>query len=215
MLMAVEMWVKRDHDAEWKRWTASLDHVAGRVTAIKGITTSTVQPSGLSNRTPSLRIWWNPKQFGVSGDDVARTLLETEPRVALFAAGDADPSRTGVSVTPYMLSPGDERIVADRLHAVLTNASPRSATTAMAPPATDLSGQWEVRIEYAAGVATHVFHLRQRDHEIDGAHQGNFVTRNLSGTIRGDAVRIRNPFHNDRRSHAYSRAFAGRKQNLP
>ena len=22
MLMAVEMWVKRDHDAEWKRWTA-------------------------------------------------------------------------------------------------------------------------------------------------------------------------------------------------
>ena len=28
MLMAVEMWVKRDHDAEWKRWTGWLDHIA-------------------------------------------------------------------------------------------------------------------------------------------------------------------------------------------
>src|SRR6058998_1829768 len=31
MLAAVETWVKRDHDAEWKRWTASLDHIASRV----------------------------------------------------------------------------------------------------------------------------------------------------------------------------------------
>ena len=31
MLMAVEMWVKRDHDAEWKRWTAWLDHIAQRL----------------------------------------------------------------------------------------------------------------------------------------------------------------------------------------
>ena len=32
MLMAVEMWVKRDHDAEWKRWTAlARSHRAARV----------------------------------------------------------------------------------------------------------------------------------------------------------------------------------------
>ena len=36
MLMAVEMWVKRDHDAEWKRWTGWLDHIAQRVSAIAG-----------------------------------------------------------------------------------------------------------------------------------------------------------------------------------
>ena len=28
MLAAVEMWVKRDHDAEWKQWTGWLDHIA-------------------------------------------------------------------------------------------------------------------------------------------------------------------------------------------
>ena len=30
MLMAVEMWVTRDHDAEWKRWSGWLDHIAQR-----------------------------------------------------------------------------------------------------------------------------------------------------------------------------------------
>ena len=30
MLTAVEMWVKRDHDAEWKQWMAWLDHISRR-----------------------------------------------------------------------------------------------------------------------------------------------------------------------------------------
>ena len=36
MLMAVEMWVRRDHQAEWNRWTAWLDHIASRVATIDG-----------------------------------------------------------------------------------------------------------------------------------------------------------------------------------
>ena len=31
MLMAVEMWVKRDHDREWKQYLDRLDHIAQRV----------------------------------------------------------------------------------------------------------------------------------------------------------------------------------------
>ena len=61
-------------------------------------------------------------------------------------------------------------------------------------PAVDLTGRWDVRIAYAASVSTHTFHLRQRGHEIDGAHQGDFVSRDLSGTIHGDAVRIRSTY---------------------
>ena len=34
MLMAVEMWIRRDHDAEWKQWTAWLDTIARRVQAV-------------------------------------------------------------------------------------------------------------------------------------------------------------------------------------
>src|SRR5258707_11640728 len=54
MLMAVEMWMKRDHDAEWKAWTSWLELVGKRVSAIDGVTTNIVQPKGPSNRMPSL-----------------------------------------------------------------------------------------------------------------------------------------------------------------
>lgn len=190
MLAAVEAWVKRDHDAEWKRWTGWLDHIARRMKTIDGVTTDIVQPTGLSNKTPSLRVRWDRARLGIAGDAVARALLEGEPRIALTAAGGGDPALTGVSVTPYMMAAGEEAIVADRLHAVLTKP-PAAAAKPAAPPAGDLSGAWDVQIQFAAGTARHALQLRQRGSEIDGAHQGDFITRELTGEIDGAAVRLR------------------------
>ena len=48
---------------------------------------------------------------------------------------------------------------------------------ASAPPAIDVSGRWDARIEYAAGASTHVLHLRQKGNELAGTHQGDFVAR--------------------------------------
>src|SRR5687768_4452268 len=192
MLAAVEMWVKRDHDAEWKQWIGWLDHISRRLTSISGVTATVTQPSGLSNRTPSLRVWWDPQRLGFSGETVARTLLETEPRIALNAGRrPGPPAETGVAVTPYMMSPGDEIIVANRLHALLTSRSLRDAPIATGAPAVDLSGRWNVRIEYAAGTSAHVLHLRQKGSDVQGTHQGDFVSRDLTGTISGSDVRLR------------------------
>ena len=195
MLTAVEMWVKRDHDAEWKQWMAWLDRISRRLAAIDGVTTTITQPGGLSNRTPSLRVWWDPQRLGFSGETVARTLLETEPRIALSAGRRAGPPvETGVSVTPYMMSAGDETLVADRLHALLTSRSLRDPVVETATPVSDLTGRWNVTIEYASGSSAHALHLRQRGHDIDGTHQGDFVSRDLTGTISGSDVRLRSSY---------------------
>jgi uncharacterized pyridoxal phosphate-dependent enzyme len=192
MLTAVEMWMKRDHDAEWKRWTSWLEHIGRRVSAIDGVTTAIVQPEGLSNRTPSLRVLWDRSRRGLSGDEAQRTLLETEPRIALHIVR-GDGGQTGISINPYMLSAGDEKIVADRLHGLLSNARPKEAVPPTAPAA-DLTGRWDVDIEYAAGSSRHVLHLRQRGNDVEGSHQGNFVSRDLTGTIDGDTVRLRSAY---------------------
>ena len=82
MLMAVEMWVKRDHDAEWKRWTAWLDHIAQALS------------QSLESRRPSRSerlvephavagIQWDRDKLGLAGDAVARAMLDGEPRIAL------------------------------------------------------------------------------------------------------------------------------------
>jgi L-seryl-tRNA(Ser) seleniumtransferase len=47
MLMAVEMWMQRDHKAEWNRWLAWLDHISKRVSAIDGIKTAIREPEGV------------------------------------------------------------------------------------------------------------------------------------------------------------------------
>jgi L-seryl-tRNA(Ser) seleniumtransferase len=40
MLMAVEMWVKRDHKAEWRQWSSWLDTIAAQVSKVDGVTTA-------------------------------------------------------------------------------------------------------------------------------------------------------------------------------
>jgi L-seryl-tRNA(Ser) seleniumtransferase len=149
------------------------------------------QPNGLSNRTPSLRIWRDPPRFGVSGETVARTLFESEPRIALVAGRrPGPPVETGVSITPYMMSAGDEQVIADRLHALLSSQSLRDPRIDPVRPAVDVSGRWNVRIDYAAGSSTHILHLRQTGNDVAGAHQGDFVSRDVTGTISGTDVRL-------------------------
>ncbi len=166
------------------------------------------QPNGLSNRTPSLRVLWDQQRLGLSSEAVVRALNDGEPRITLVPArgggggGGAQAALTGVSITPYMMAAGEERIVADRLHAVLSKpASVKSAPTASAPtssspaaPAADLSGQWNVRIQYAAAASSHTLHLSQKGNDVGGFHQGEFMTREISGSIDGDNVRIRSAY---------------------
>jgi L-seryl-tRNA(Ser) seleniumtransferase len=65
--------------------------------------------------------------------------------VALFAQRGDSPSDTGVSITPYMLLPGDAQIVADRLAAVLAHPTQRDAASPPKSAAADLSGHWDCR----------------------------------------------------------------------
>jgi hypothetical protein len=157
-------------------------------------------------------VLWNRQRLGVSGDRVARMLLDGEPRIALFAATSDDPSQAGVSITPYMLAAGEEKIIADRLHAVLSNPPRNDAETTAAPPVLDLTGAWDVRIEYAASTSSHTLNLRQRGGDLDGTHRGDFVARDLTGTIAGNTVQIRSHYgeeHGDALSFTFSGTVTG------
>jgi L-seryl-tRNA(Ser) seleniumtransferase len=208
MLAAVEQWVRRDHDGERARWTSWLEHIASRVDSVESIETEVVQPAGLSNRTPSLRIRWSTGRIGLTGDAVARTLFSTEPRISLFPLWSNPEQRSGVSITPYMLVPGDERVIADRLAAVLAAAPRPEAAAAPAAPVADLTGTWRVEIAYAASRSTHTLHLRQRGGEVDGTHQGEFVSRGLTGEIAGREVTLRSHY-GEEHGDALSFRFTG------
>ncbi|PYR22056.1 MAG: hypothetical protein DMF94_06025 [Acidobacteria bacterium] len=207
MLMAVEMWVKRDHKAEWSRWLAWLNSIAANVSRIDGVTTSISETTELSNRTPSLTIRWDRRRLGISGADLARHLLDTEPRIATPGGRDRG-DEASISITPYMMSNGEEKIVAEKVYAALSTAPRPKAPAPASAPASDVAGQWDLRIEYVASSSTHTLHLKQVGNRLEGSHQGDFVSRDLSGTIEGNAIQISSSY-TERHGDALSFRFTG------
>lgn len=193
MLAAIEMWVKRDHKAEWQGWEAKLAHIADKLKSIEGVTASVVQPSiDLSNRTPSLRVQWDGTRLGIWGQEVAKLMLDTEPRIVVANAAGARPGskQSSVSIVPYMMMPGEEKLVADKLHALLTNP-PKMANPAAAPaPTISLSGQWELLMDFGRGSAAHSLLFEQEGAKLSGTHRGEFASGDLSGSLAGNSVRF-------------------------
>ena len=93
-----------------------------------------------------------------------------------------------------MMAAGDERTVADRLVAVLSKPPAQNDTATPAAPAADITGQWNVKIQYAAAASNHTLHITQKGNDLGGFHQGEFNTREITGTIDGDAIRIRSAY---------------------
>lgn len=219
MLMAVEMWVKRDHGAEWKQYHERLDHIARQVIRVAGVTTSISEPRGLSNRSPSLSIRWNSAKLGITGQQVAQILDTTEPRIALGGAGggrrrsqSAAEGDTGISITAYMMMPGDEKIVASRVFEILSAKHTLPAPETLARPQADVTGRWEVEIQFAAARSTHTVHLFQRDNRLSGSHRGDFMERDLNGTIGGASIQfssVQTERHGDALSYRFTGTLAG------
>jgi hypothetical protein len=199
MLAAVEAWTKRDHQAEWKAWLSWLDEIGKRVSAIDGVKTSVREPQGLSNRSPGLTISWDPSKLHITGEEVAEELATNKPRIALGSGGGggragrdaaADAASTSVSITAWMMKPEDVKIVADRLHAVLSQKrSPKPDSTSA--PAANLSGRWDVNIEFFSSKSQHTLYLTQDGNRLHGSHKGDFSTRDVFGTIEGDQIKLR------------------------
>ena len=207
MLMAVEMWSKRDHKAEWGRWMAWLDTIAAAASKIEGVTTSIRETTELSNRTPSLTIQWNRTRLGISGADLARHLLDTEPRIVTPGGRDRG-DEASISITPYQMAAGEETIVAEKIHAALSKAPRRAAPVKTSAPAADVTGQWDVHIDYIASASTHTLHLKQAGNRLEGSHHGDFVSRDLTGTVEGNTVEIASAY-TERHGDALSFRFMG------
>ena len=111
LLAAVEQWVQRDHEAEWKEWEGYLQTVVDAVGALPSMRTSIRQP-GRSNVAPVLHMIWETSEIGIDPDEVVHLLSEGEPRVEV--SGGA-----GLSIMPYMMEPGEDALVAARLREIL------------------------------------------------------------------------------------------------
>lgn len=193
MLAAVEMWVKRDHQAEWAQWESWLNFIGTRVTSISGVTTEVLQPEDLSNHAPHLRIRWDGAALGITGKEVEDRLLSGRPRIIVAGSSGTRPDSMASSLTimPYMMQPEDHKIAAQAIYALLSKPPGIENPVRPSGPPAQLAGQWDVRIDFSLGSASHHFAIEQSGSGLSGEHRGQTLTGQLRGSVYGNEVRMR------------------------
>ena len=259
LLAAVEVWARQDHRARWQGLVDKANVIGKKVTSIQGVTAAVREsaPEQLSNRNVTIAVSWDPNALKITGQEVARILDTTEPRILASGGGGGGGGRrgggapaaaagapgaaaangrgagaggrgagapaaatapetptTGVSISTFNLGPNEEKIVAERLHAILSaKRTALTPTMPPAPPTADLSGEWDVEIKYAAGTSTHRLTVKQEGASVQGTHKGDFLERPLTGNVSGDSVTLRSNVPERTIGNSLSYTFTGRMEN--
>ena len=193
MLAAVEMWTKRDHDAEWKQWQSWLDHISDEAMKVPGVTKQIQQPVDLSNHAPVLQLSWDARSVGITGSEIEELLLNGNPRIAVAGSSGnrRDMSRPStLRIMPYMMMPGDQEIAARAIYRLLSKP-PKFADPVIAPPTVQVAGNWTIDVKFLTGSATHQMTITQDGAKLSGTHRGETISGNLAGSVEGDRVSMR------------------------
>ena len=159
---------------------------------------------------PTLNISWDPAQVGLTAGEVGRLMLEGEPRIMTQAEGESH----SFLLRPVAMKPGEYEIVAQRLYEVFSSAPKKGVERSAAPPSVNLTGQWEVEIQYEVGSARHKLFLVADGNRITGTHSGWAYQGDLKGEIDGGRVRLRSTLPADGNVLSYTFTGAATAESL-
>lgn len=184
MLVAVDMFVsKRDLKAEFREWESWYTHITERITQVPGVKTKVAGPQR-GGPFPTLQVSWDPARIGLTAGEIGKQLLDGEPRIMSHASGNG----SSFVIRPVAMRPDDYKAVADRLLQIFQTAPKAKAQVAPSAPVADLSGGWDVTVQYEAGSANHKVYLTAKGNKLAGIHRGWTNEADLSGEIDGAKV---------------------------
>jgi L-seryl-tRNA(Ser) seleniumtransferase len=105
------------------------------------------------------------------------------------------------------MKPGEHQVVDRRLYELFSSAPPPAEKKKQAvPPSANLSGTWDVDIEYEVGAARHRLFLAASGNHLTGSHQGWAFQGDLTGEIDGGCVKLRSslPAEGNRLSYMFT-----------
>jgi uncharacterized pyridoxal phosphate-dependent enzyme len=114
MVKALELYLNDDHDAMNKEWQQRLELISAKVSTLPSVTTSYFMPD-MANHVPHMEIKWDPRRIKISPKDASAELKKGSPSIVL-SSGER---RGSLSMNSFMLQPGEDAIIADKLYQVL------------------------------------------------------------------------------------------------
>lgn len=109
MYVALERHINMDHEKEWKIWENRMAIVVDAIKDIKGIKADVFVPP-IANHTPTLNLSWKNSTVKITGRQLKERLWNGNPAIAV-GGGKED----GILLTVFMLKPGQEKILAERV----------------------------------------------------------------------------------------------------
>ena len=193
LLAAVRQWYKRDHAAEQREWLSWLQHIEARVKSLPSVTTEYLQPEDLSNKSPRLRIHWDATQLKITGTELVAHLDAGTPRILVDSGTGTRPNNMASSITimPYMMDPGEDRIVADAIYEGLTKPSHYDDPIIPGGTPAQVQGKWAVSIHYSRGVGEQHLTIEQSGNELTGTQHGELYEAEIKGSIHATQIELR------------------------
>lgn len=120
LAIAVERFVKLDHEAERKEFERQIGLIE---TALKGIPTVECERlvPAIANHVPHLQIDWDPKRVKIDRAKVTRDLADGDPSIRIGRVGGTGDK--GILISVLTLQAGEAEVVAARLAHILKTAS--------------------------------------------------------------------------------------------
>ena len=189
MVKAVELLRsgKRNRDTEDAEWRAWFLHITNTVSKVPGVSGEIIEPKD-KQYYPTMKIVWDPKKIGITAGEVGKQLLDGEPRIMTHAGLSEGNRESEMLLRPAAMWSGEYKIVADRIHEILSNAPGPRAQTQYAAPAGDVGGLWEAELRFKVGSTRHTFYLDPKGNQIDGHYTGRLVKGPLKGHLDGNKV---------------------------
>ena len=117
MYVALDHYLKYDHDKEWKDWEGRVATIKNAVDKINGITTKIKVPA-LGNVTPTLHVTWDKTKVKLTTKELQEKLRNGSPSIEIVNNGEEH-----ISITTWVMKAGEDKLVARRLKEELANAA--------------------------------------------------------------------------------------------
>jgi uncharacterized pyridoxal phosphate-dependent enzyme len=114
MVKALEVYLKEDHDALNKEWQQRLQLISFKICSLPSVTTTYFVPD-MANHVPHMEIKWDPQRIKLTPNEANAALRHGTPSIVLATGERPD----ALSMNSFMLQPGEDAIIADRLYQVL------------------------------------------------------------------------------------------------
>ncbi len=120
MWAAVQRYVRLDHAAEVREWERRIGVIEAALRGLPTVTTRRIVPP-IANHVPHLLIDWDENRVPITPSEMKRQLATGNPSIA--TARVEGTGTDGFLVSVFMLQPDEDRIVADRLREILSQAA--------------------------------------------------------------------------------------------